>query len=660
MNNKKVLVGFYKGEIEPYLERLENFEKAGYEVHVFDNVDDNNINQFDINNIIDNTFENTVKKENINLISNIEQLIINLYEKFTFVFNGFIYDNTLEQEKNIQKVKKEKAEVRENLYSFKEWNIDTHYTVLTNTDIKDLSVKNVREFIEMINLISKAGSQLADLYGQLEYTAKELKNTIETLSHNEKKAVEIEFEQAYENMNIISKIYLGSFLLITFKERKYGEMLIDTIRYSDVLNKNNKFSLMYQIISKGFTDSSIAAATDFDKLHSMYDDIFEEFKKATGVYNHIPKEERNENVICIFTSQFLTLEHGPTKTALDRCYALAKYLNKKVILINTKELMSKKGLMLFNSMCTGNINPMLNGNRKIQHKDIIIDYYQPEIEMPDETACKDILEFIKKEKPYLLFNIGGYSITADLAAQMVPMATISTSGNYAISKNKGQFFIMGRKPEESDYELIAKEGHPRESIIECPFTFELKPQKENYTREDFNIPKDKFVVGTVGARLPREITEEFIIMLDKLARKNCFIVTIGEYNFSEEILNKYSDLAKNHLCMGFQNDILACVELFDLYVNPKRQGGGTSAVECMFKGKPALSLKVGDVSMLVDEKFLVDSFDEMIDMAEKLRQDNKFYSEMSKRAQVKAADLMDTKTYFIKMYNDVINSPIFN
>ena len=76
---------------------------------------------------------------------------------------------------------------------------------------------------------------------------------------------------------------------------------------------------------------------------------------------------------------------------------------------------------------------------------IDIPFYQPSVNMPNESECINIVNMVKKYKPYLIFNIGGYSITADLCSQIVPVATISTSGNYSISKSKGQFFIMGRK-----------------------------------------------------------------------------------------------------------------------------------------------------------------------------------------------------------------------
>ena len=45
---------------------------------------------------------------------------------------------------------------------------------------------------------------------------------------------------------------------------------------------------------------------------------------------YIPKEERNTNFVLVITEQFLKTEHGPTKTALDRCRTLIKEEKKNV------------------------------------------------------------------------------------------------------------------------------------------------------------------------------------------------------------------------------------------------------------------------------------------------------------------------------------------
>ena len=403
----------------------------------------------------------------------------------------------------------------------------------------------------------------------------------------------------------------------------------------------------------------MGSSIDGNIMDKLYENIYQKFKKNIKGIDFIPKEERNEDFVVVFISQFLTLEHGPTKTVLDRCYALKKYLHKKVVLINTTELITLKGFIPMNSIASGNIIKNYNNINKVVYKDIEIDYYQFKCSMPDVHECKKIIDFIKKEKPYLLINIGGYSIAADLAAQVVPMATISTSGNYSISKSKCDFFIMGRKAEKSDFDIVEGLGKKRESIIESEFTVTMKPQENTYSRKMFGIPEDKFVVTIIGARLEREIDDDFLKCLDILAQSGCYIVTIGLYSLSEEMKEKYACLAENYKGLGFQSDILACIDLVDIYMNPRRQGGGSSAVECMYKEKTALSLNYGDVSQLVDKEFLDDTYEGSIKKILKCKDDSEYYSRLKKKAKVRAQDLIDTKRYFIEAYNQIISSSIF-
>ena len=656
---KKVLLGFYKESIEPYIKTLEEFEEHGFEVQIFDNIVDKDLKKINLENILDNILEGNLNKNNVNIISNIEELILNLYNKYSLCYNSFIFDNSIFNNNNINIEKYNTYNYASNLYSFKQWKCDFDYSILKDTNIDYFNILGVKNFISSVKEIFENRNELSKYYESICNKAIRANEYITNLDEKHKQEIEKLFINTFNNKDVWYKIYMGSFLINTFKTKDYGDNLLNEILESNEIDKHNKFFIMYQLISKRFTNIQISKSLDVSKIDKIYDMVFDEFKNSVGEFKFIPKKERNEELIVVFISQFLRIEHGPTKTALDRCYALSKYLNKKVVLINTKELITCKGMLPMYNSNFGNIIEEYSNYTTLEYKDIKISYYQPKCYMPDENECINILNFIKKEKPYLILNIGGYSITADLAAQIIPMGTISTSGNYSISKNKGQFFIMGRKPVESDYQYIAKQGHSKDDIIECPFTFELKPQEHEYTREKFGIPKDKFVIAIIGARLDREIDEEFLYVLDKLASNEYFILTIGNYNISRDIDEKYLNLKDNFKTLGFQSDILACVDLIDLYINPKRQGGGTSAVECMFKGKPALSLKYGDVSMIVDEQFLCEDYEQIIDLSIRCKENKRFYAEMSEKAKIKAVDLMDTKKYFVEMYYNIINSPIF-
>ncbi|AGF58284.1 hypothetical protein B0P06_003401 [Clostridium saccharoperbutylacetonicum] len=656
---KKILLGFYKGSAEGYISNLGKFEKDDFEVHVFDNLLEEDFKEFNLENILNNILGEKIRMYSINIISNNGELILNLYNQYTLYYNSFIFDNSIFTKINETSIEKYKIyNYANNLYSIKEWNTKFEYLILKDTNVNHFGILGVKNFINATEELFENMNEFFDYYSNIWDQSDKANQYITSLDENRKEELKELFKNTFKSQNTLFKIYMGSFLITTFKAKEYGDKLLEEMLKSNI-DKNQKYYIMYQLISIGFTDTEISNSLEKYKIDKIYDSIFDEFKKSVGKLEFIPKNDRNEDVIVVFISQLLKLEHGPTKTVLDRCYILSKYLNKKVILINTKELITAKGDVPFFGSAKGNVVEEYSDFNNLQYKDIEIGFYQPKCLMPDENECINILNFIKKEKPYLLLNIGGSSITADLAAQIITMATISTSGNYSISKNKGQFFIMGRKPLESDYEYIANEGHTKDAIIECPFTFELKPQGHEYMREELKIPREKFVIAVVGGRLNDEIDDEFLGVLDNLASKDCFIVTIGNYKLSEENRKKYLNLQKNFMELGFQNDILACVELVDLYINPRRQGGGTSAVECMFKGKPALSLRHGDVSIIVDEAFICNTYEELIDLATRCKEDKDFYLEMSRKAKARAADMMDTKKYFVNMYNDIVNSPIF-
>ncbi|OOM75013.1 hypothetical protein CLPUN_34500 [Clostridium puniceum] len=655
----KILICFYYNSIEAHMDILKKFEDDVFLIYGFDNIDDNTLENFNLQNILINSLGKNYKKDTINIISNIESLIIDLFKKYSFEYNSFIFDNSISIKEEINLINEDYVcKYNFNLYSVIKWNTKIDYCILTDTNVYKYSNYKLKNFLKSSKEICE-NNELFKYYLNLDNKSNRIKEYINKLNSKDREKTEEIIEKELKNNDILYRIYISSFLLYTFKKKIYGDKILDIVLNLKALNKNNCFFIIYQLISRGFSDNRISNSLDNNKINMIYDKVFDDFERNMGEYNYIPKNERNEDVIFVFTSQFIAIQHGPTKTALDRCYNLIKYMNKRVFLINTKELITTKGIVLMDNIRSGSIIEEYSNIKEFRYKDLYIPYYQPIYNMPEENECRNILDLVKKHKPYLMFNIGGYSIVADLASKIAPLATISTSGNYSISKTKGQFFIMGCKPQKSDYDYISKLGYKKQAIIESPFTFDLKPQKDNYSRKDFGIPENAFVVCVIGARLQREIDEEFIYTLDKIIAKGCFVVIIGKYELPNEFLEKYPNMNNNFKILGFQKDILACIDLVDIYINPNRQGGGTSAVECMYKGKPAISLKHGDVSILIEEELLVRNYEEMTDLVEMCKKNPQFYIQMSNKVKLKAMDLMDTRKYLNQMYDNIVNNTLF-
>lgn len=59
-------------------------------------------------------------------------------------------------------------------------------------------------------------------------------------------------------------------------------------------------------------------------MAQLYMQLFHTFKESLGLKErkYFSWQERNNNLIFIFSAQVLGMAHAPTKTLLDRCYAL--------------------------------------------------------------------------------------------------------------------------------------------------------------------------------------------------------------------------------------------------------------------------------------------------------------------------------------------------
>ena len=105
--------------------------------------------------------------------------------------------------------------------------------------------------------------------------------------------------------------------------------------------------------------------------------------------------------------------------------------------------------------------------------------------------------------------------------------------------------------------------------------------------------------------------------------------------------------------MGFTDDILSRLELCDLYVAPKRVGGGTSVVEAMFKGLPVVVLNHGDMAVNAGEEFCVNDYKDMQKKILEYYANPEYYKEMSQKAVKRAEQVLDSETEFVKAIKEM-------
>lgn len=373
--------------------------------------------------------------------------------------------------------------------------------------------------------------------------------------------------------SIEEKIFEYSKLLYSDKDPEILQDFILFIKsHSDELSLDNKNFLFNQIDYLIFLYPEYSSLRP--ELYLFYKDIFEGYKsKITSDLSYIPISERNPNLTIVITSQILSIQHGPTKTAMDRIKTLKEKLHQEVLLINTASTLSAVGKLPFFNRKFGNYIPEFSSIDTFEGMGERVPFFQCDYNMPDIPTMELLINQIRKLKPRHIISIGD-DIFADIVNNIIPVLVVGL-GPSGLSYTMSSFQTISRDIHADEVQLLSKLGMSEKNVIKSLFTSGLKEQSEKVSRADIGLPEDKFIITAVGGRLGNEVTDEYLCMLEKvLEQRDIFIVFMGCFSDFDEKMKRHPKLSQDTKNLGMVDDILSRMELMNLYVNPTRSGGG--------------------------------------------------------------------------------------
>lgn len=426
------------------------------------------------------------------------------------------------------------------------------------------------------------------------------------------------------------RITLYSILMKLSENVSYTNAYINIVMLYDKVNEENLYFVWNQF--KAISWKGMAAFNEKTRnlLDKIYDRCYNDFAlNLKENFVKIPLEERDKDLVMIFTIQFLNSTHAPTRTVIERAKSLIK-LGKRIVIVNTSEQYIMRGLLPMYQTIYGTVLKEYNSVQTIMIENIDAKFLQLDAKYSIQQRTHILVNLIKELKPYYILSIGTGSILADLCGNIVPCASMALVFS-TLPKTQNRMKILGRKlyPEEEKKFADA-------DIIESRFTFELKNQKKKFSRKEMNLPKDKFILVIVGIRLQYEVSYTFMEMLERVCKNNCYVVFAGVMDNYNNLTEEYPVVGKNSSFIGYCDDILALMEICDLYINPDRLGGGFSIIESFAKGRPGVYLKKGDVYTAGGEEFAVNNFNEMAEQILRYKDDKGYYKKMSELAKKRA------------------------
>ena len=189
-------------------------------------------------------------------------------------------------------------------------------------------------------------------------------------------------------------------------------------------------------------------------------------------------------------------------------------------------------------------------------------------------------------------------------------------------------------------------------------------------RANFNISKDKIIIGTAGRVVPRKNFKLFIslgIEICKKHKKDCVFVLIGDtpYYFNQSLMLelknmvKDADLDDKFVFTGYTERVESYISDFDIFFIPSMYEDPFPrvVVEAMSLGKPVLGYNIGGIGEAIDNKINGYSFaledesvaDSLLELIEK----EELRLKMSYEARKKALNCYDSRIIATKIIDNL-------
>lgn len=196
---------------------------------------------------------------------------------------------------------------------------------------------------------------------------------------------------------------------------------------------------------------------------------------------------------------------------------------------------------------------------------------------------------------------------------------------------------------KEDYDLAKMKMHTKNIYLTPSIGVDIdrfskcKINKEEMLSE-WNIPKDSFVLLSVGELIYKKNHRMIIEALNKLKNNNIYLLIVGIGNKKEELINYINkcNLESNVKLLGYRKDIEKIYKTSDCLIHiPLREGLGMAPLEAMASNLPLITSNINGIKDYTKENISgccvnPKSIDEISNAILKMYEDKDFRNTCSK------------------------------
>lgn len=362
------------------------------------------------------------------------------------------------------------------------------------------------------------------------------------------------------------------------------------------------------------------------------------------------------NRVAIVSPQILGMRHSPTREAINIACHLERYHNCEVFILNTNGMNYTNDLYIFDPFIANHAN---NFKGKQLVKIDYMEFKNKDINLISFPADRmsvrkvlDILQTLSSLKIDAVIAHGENLFIQDAIHQMLP-SIFATTGGVVPFAHSDAYWVPGNLFSEQSRKVAAQYGHEdfmKETMLVTP---EGRAEKAA-DKSVFSLPDDAVVYLVVSTRMADEIDSDFSAMCTKLLKNNpkAYILLAGTNNIDPCLLFDENMVhVRRIINVGFQDDLPAISLMADVYLNPLRQGGGTSSQTAILNGLPDVTMDYGHISAVVPENHRFGCWENYLSYAVRLGEDKFFLKQEQNLYMKHFSSRLQSKVQIEKIYN---------
>lgn len=314
--------------------------------------------------------------------------------------------------------------------------------------------------------------------------------------------------------------------------------------------------------------------------------------------------------IAVLCSPLVTMFHAPTNRAVEIAAALKRDHGYDVRIFEGGSLQYRVDPPLpFAEFYNCNYNAMLSD--RIGHGGVEIPKWRTFLDDSQYQKFLEAAAAIRNFRPGAVIVVGDASPVQDLLFGGVPVIVFPTNSGAPVGPADRYVSLWDEK---TLARMVVDGDYPAEVAARSVFGaagVRLPEPSGRLTRDDL-VPGAGLVLATVGARLSREIRGDFARRLAAVLERNPWVhlLCIGDGDAGRVLGDELRGVASQVHCRAFEADLAGLMTGCDAFLNPPRQGGGTSVAIAMRAGCPVLCAAWGDGATLPEPGDLAADLDD--------------------------------------------------